>query len=515
MFRTLQERLKRFFTDRRGATAIIIALSSIPMIIAAGSAVDFSRIAAARAQLQSAAYDAALAGAGAFQTNADGTIAYNTAKTAFSTATASLSYATVTNTAGTLCNASGTATCGTKSPSSGTTSLCPSAAVYCVEVTAQATLTNSLLAFLIPTDVLNVTAWAQTSGTPTVSSGNFTHSSIGYGSDLDALYATTVPQDSGGNAEYGVSNTPNSNCASSAYGPIQYLASTTSTSATTCNFVLIGENAGTSGTGSISDASTDPIGFTYVNFTGGNITTGTTSLDTTTFNSSNGVTTNNGILLPTHYTNEIYLTGILGTTTYLPTGGVLGGIVLYGFCPAHNLYGSMYVYPNATTDIVPYQDSINTYNSAWTMLGYPPTHSTNHALLPFLGPANSLSILGIGIVTVHAICPQWPTTNTSIAATTSFSPSNLPAGYTPVTNQSGSFPTATNVPVFSTFYPDVKYTGSSGTYPPVVAGCTPARRLPPTTLGGAGARTTAPRRTRGVLRKIRAAARRPIAPPPS
>jgi Flp pilus assembly protein TadG len=476
IFRSIEGVFERLIGERRAATALIIAFMSIPLITAAGAALDFSRISAARAQLQASADNAAVAGAGAYQTNTDGTIAYNTAKTAFTVAEASLnSYATVTYTVGSLCNPAGASgiTCGTTSSSNGTTSKCPSTTYYCVEVTAQATLRNSLLGFLIPTDVLNVTAWAQTTGIPIVSSGSFTHSSIGYGSDLDALYAADVPQDAAGNPQYGSSATPNSNCNNSSYGPIQYVASSSSNGSSSCNYVLIGENSGSSGVGSISDASSDPIGFTYVNFTGGNVTSGTTTPDTTTFNILNGVTTNNGASYPTHYFSELYVT-LLGVTTYLPYGETLGGVILYGYCPAHNLYGSIYVYPNATNDIVPYADSVNVYHSTWTMLGYPPTHGTNHAILPFLGPANTLSIVGVGLVTIHAICPQWPTAYTQIVATSSFSPSNLPAGYSPVTNQSGNFPTATNVPVFSTFYPDVQYTGSNGLFPPVIAGCTPA-----------------------------------------
>ncbi len=476
---------RRLLRDRRGATAMILALMSVPMIIAAGAAVDFSRVASARAQLQYAVDEAALAGAGTYQTNQDGTKAYNVASTAFATAAASLgNYAAVTSTQGTDCNPSGATgiTCGTTSTASGVVSLCPSTTVYCVEVTAQATLKNSLLGFIIPTDVLNVVSVAQSTGANLLDTGNFSHTGVGYGSDLDAVYAYAVPTDASGNPAFGNIPTPNSYCANSAYGPIQYQPTTAAASGvTSCNYVLIGTNSSNSGTGSLSFADTDPVAFSYTNFDGGtySYTNEITDLDTTVFNSSTGVSTNTG--LPTHYTNEIYVTyALLGVTTtkYYAQGTIISGITLWASCPAHNLYGSIEAYPNANAadDLVPYQDSINTFSSAWEMMGYPPTHATNHALLPFLGPPNGLTIAGTGYI-IRAICPQWPTTGTTMAtnpATATFTPGNLPSGYSPVASASGSFPTASNVPVYSTYYPDVTYSSTSGTYPPAIAGCTPA-----------------------------------------
>lgn len=473
---------RKLLKNRRAATAIIVALMSVPMIIASGAAVDFSRIASARAQLQFAVDTAALAGSGAFQTNQDGTAAYNVAKTAFNGSAASLStYAAVTSAVGTSCNPGGASnvTCGTKSASSGVTSLCPGSTIYCVEVTAQATLKNSLLGFIIPSDVLNVSSAAQSTGTNAVGIGNFHHIGVGYGSDLSAIYAYAVPTDSGGNPQYNNVPTPNSICSSSTYGPIQYLPSVLAgNGVNNCNYVLIGENSGSSGSGTINFAGSDPLGFTFVNFSGGTITSGTSDLDTTSLNPSNGVVTNTGTA--THYYNQIYVTvtTLLGisTTLYYSTGDIISGIVLYGTCPAHNLYGSINAYPNANpaNNIVPYQDSINVYSSAWEMLGYPPTHSTNHVLLPFLGPALGFSVPGVLSVSVRTICPQWPTAGTNIAGTTSFSPSNLPSGYAPVTNAPGNLPTASNVPVYSTYYPDVTYTASGFTFPPAIAACTPA-----------------------------------------
>lgn len=478
--------VRKFLADRSGATAIIIALASIPMLVAAGAAVDFSRIASARAQLQFAVDSAALAGAGAFQTNKDGTAAYNVAKAAFNASAATLgSYASVTSTVGTSCNPGGApnVTCGSKSASSGAASLCPPATIYCVQVTAQATLKNSLLGFLVPADILNAISAAQSTGTDSVGTGNFHHVGVGYGSDLSAIYAYAVPTDAAGNPEYDNMPPPNSNCDSSLYGPIQYLPSVPAANGvTTCNFVLIGENTSGSGNGNFSFTASDPLAFTFVNFTGGTITSGTSDVDEVKFNAKTDAATYTGS--DTHYTQELYVTtgsGNSTNTTYNPTGETVSSTsgktvtstTLYAYCPAHNLYGSIIAYPNATNDIVPYQDSINTYSSAWEMLGWPPTHGTNHALLPFLGPANP-QMIGKITYTVRAICPQWPVTGTMISATTSFSPSSLPAGYAPVTNIPGDFPAADNVPVYSTYYPDATYNPGSGTYPPAIAACTPA-----------------------------------------
>jgi Flp pilus assembly protein TadG len=464
----------RLLKDRRAATAVIIALMATPMIISAGAAVDFSRLSSARSQLQYAVDAAALAGAGAYQVNKDGTVAYNVAATAFNTASGTVRYyATVTSTVATSCNPGNAAnvTCGTTSASNGTTVNCPSSTIYCVQVSAHAVLQNSLLAIVIPSDALNVTSAAQSTGTNSVGAGNFHHVGVGYGSDLSAIYAYAVPTDSAGNPEYSNVPTPNSYCANAIFGPIQYEPTTTAANGVnTCNYVLIGENSGGSGTGTIAFQQSDPLGFTFVNYSGGTITSGTSDLDTTSFNSATGVITNTGSA--THYTNELYVTNS-GVTQYFPTGEVVSGTTLYANCPAHNLYGSINAYPNATTNLVPYQDSINTYATGWELLGYPPTHGTNHYLLPFLGPATSITAGG-NTLTVHAICPQWPTTGTNISATTSFSPSSLPAGYSPVTSMSGSFPTATNVPVFSTYYPDKTYVSGSGVFPPAVAACTPA-----------------------------------------
>lgn len=468
--------LRRLLQERRSAAALIIAMSSIPMIIAAGAAVDFSRIAAARAQLQFAADSASLAGAGAFQTNEDGTAAYDIAKTAFDSSVAGLlSYASVTGTVGTKCNPAGkpNVTCGSISPANGASALCPASTIYCVQVSARATLRNSLLAFVIPSDVLNVNSAAQSTGTSSVGTGNFYHTGINFGSDQHGIYVSAVPLDSAGNPEYGSMAAPNSNCGSASYGPLHYLPETQAASGvTTCNYVLIGETGATSGWGNFSFSASDPLSFTFVDFSGGTVTSGTTGLDTTSFNSSNGAVTNTGTA--TRYTNEIYVTSG-GSTQYYATGKKIGSTALYGCCPEHDLYGNIVAYPNASagSDIVPYQDSISVYYTGWEVLGWPPTHGTNHALLPFLGPANSQSISG-KTYTVHAICPQWPITGTKISATASFSPSSLPSGYSPVTSISGNFPTAANVPVYSTYYPDAAYGDAAGTYPPVIAACTPA-----------------------------------------
>ena len=58
--------------DRRGSVSVIMAASAVPFIVAMGVGVDMSRVSLAKAALQSAVDGAALAGAGAYYTTANG-----------------------------------------------------------------------------------------------------------------------------------------------------------------------------------------------------------------------------------------------------------------------------------------------------------------------------------------------------------------------------------------------------------------------------------------------------------
>lgn len=85
---------KRLRSDRRGTIAIIAAVSAMPLAIAAGVAIDMSRLADARSALQRAADNAALSGAAAYVLYTEGdaynAIAQNTARSAFCNAVTAL-----------------------------------------------------------------------------------------------------------------------------------------------------------------------------------------------------------------------------------------------------------------------------------------------------------------------------------------------------------------------------------------------------------------------------------------
>ncbi len=84
----------RALRDRRGSVAVIAAVSMMPLLIAAGVAVDMSRLTDARAALQRAADNAALSGAAAYVTYAKGDglkpVARATAQSAFCNAVTAL-----------------------------------------------------------------------------------------------------------------------------------------------------------------------------------------------------------------------------------------------------------------------------------------------------------------------------------------------------------------------------------------------------------------------------------------
>ena len=74
--------------DRRGTVAVILAGCAIPLLLGVGVAVDMARLSMARTMLQSAADDAALAGAAAYQTSGQLANAQTVATNYFNAATA-------------------------------------------------------------------------------------------------------------------------------------------------------------------------------------------------------------------------------------------------------------------------------------------------------------------------------------------------------------------------------------------------------------------------------------------
>ena len=87
---------KRLRMDRRGSVAIIIGLSTIPLLGAVGVGIDLTRIAAAKAKLQSSVDAAALAGAVLYTDAGKNGVAQAAASRAFQTYTQTGDFSTVT-----------------------------------------------------------------------------------------------------------------------------------------------------------------------------------------------------------------------------------------------------------------------------------------------------------------------------------------------------------------------------------------------------------------------------------
>jgi len=151
-----------------------MAIMIVPMILAAGAAYDLARAAAARAQLQAAVDGAALAGVGAYATEASGTSAAAVATSAFNDAlksggvTALDSVSLQTPSVG--CTSSSASICGPGATQSATA--CTSG-TYCVKVTATAAQPNTMF-FALAAEPITVTGTAQatvttsTPGTPLI-----------------------------------------------------------------------------------------------------------------------------------------------------------------------------------------------------------------------------------------------------------------------------------------------------------------------------------------------------------
>ncbi|MGE4483270.1 TadE/TadG family type IV pilus assembly protein [Acidocella sp.] len=169
-------RCLRFSGDRRGVTAIIWALLLPTMIISIGAAVDYARVAAERAQLQTAADQAALAGAGTYGNDLDGANAASVAQAAFNASfkgianQVTLQQGQPTITVG--CTGSDSSVCGTNTSNVTMGSGACSKGTYCVTVTATAQQTNSVIYFKPPYENMSVTATAQvTAGSSASSAG--------------------------------------------------------------------------------------------------------------------------------------------------------------------------------------------------------------------------------------------------------------------------------------------------------------------------------------------------------
>ncbi len=296
--------IKRMFHDRRGATAMALAILFIPLMIAAGAAVDLSRIASARALLQASTDAAAIAGAGAWQTSESYSYASSVTTAAYTGTASQLPkfVSTSTPTPSLTCTGS-TTQCGGAAGSSSyvtTTSTygCPAAAEYCVAVKATGTLKNSILGFLIPSETLTATSIATTAFPPETLSGKNIPPSPGFGSagDISGIYAYAVPMSGTGSSatpQYTQIPQPNSSCSNYAtLGPLA-LENLSSAASTTCNylFIALSTSSGTAGAGgSITLQQNQPIAFNFINDTGAN---GYTQLDGVNYTTNLMVKKNN------------------------------------------------------------------------------------------------------------------------------------------------------------------------------------------------------------------------------
>jgi Flp pilus assembly protein TadG len=296
-----------FASDRRGVSALIFAALLVPMIAASGAAVDLSRASAAKARLQLAADNAALAGAGAYAAPNLSATAQNVAQAAFTASTADLA---------------GWVSISAPPPTAAAVS-----AGLAVTVTATAKMKNSLLASLVPSETITVSA---TATNPYVNPGKAvtTYARNSSAWDWNRLYVYPVPLGANGQPNYNSIPDP--------------------TNASTCpNNSCAYELADNITTGTVSNpgppvfTANDPIAFELVNVTGGDFQ-----------HDPNGY------------------------------GKQSNG------CPDTNEYGSL---SQNTSVTVPIQDSTNILSSAFEALGESPSYSgtdangnpygVNHALL--------------------------------------------------------------------------------------------------------------------------------------
>lgn len=505
--------------DRKGATALVMAVVLVPLMLAGITAVDMARIAAARTVLQASVDSAAIAGGGALNTSGSTNAATTAAEAAYAGSSASLGSQTISLTPSTngglvtiYCQTNSVSTCGALSAD--TSGVCPSSYYYCVVVTAQLQMSNLLLRWLTPTTFLTARGVATTQIPPTTISGKNIPPSPGFGSagDVSGIYAYAVPMN-GSTPDYTKMPTPNSGCSNyGAIGPLALLESS-SASGSTCNylFIALSTSTGTAGTGgSITLQQNQPIAFSFINYTGAhgyhssNYYQTTSQLYVSTSRYSTGTYSPGGYQAPVYTTstytcsnsNEIdscptnvqpnttttASTGTTGTSSsctqnpgqwvwvwqnggYACTTTVVTETTqaLTGQCPDSTLYGSLDPLGNinsttgANSAEVPSIDSLNVFSSAYEVLGYPPTYETNHALVPFVATSltNSQNVAGQTYY-VTAICPNYTTSGTDASNTSISTTINAPISAGYASRTGWS-----GLNIFSTSFPGQNYSDNS------------------------------------------------------
>lgn len=467
--------LQQLFASRRSATAVAFAIMFVPMVIGASAAVDFARVASARALMQSAVDGATEAGANAYQISENFTDAGNATTSTLSATSAQLSnfVGNIQTSTGVYCNTAEAThqQCGSTYAQQGTLiSQCPPAFAtkeeYCVVATMSATLKNSLFAYLLPSEVLTVNSVGTTLFPPYNVSGSNIPPSPGFGSagDKSSIYAYGVTLTTSGAKDFADLPAPNSACAS-ASGQLPLLVNSSSPTGTTCNYLYVSDSLGDGGNGgSITLEVNQPIAFTFINYTGANGYTGISGAQYTSnlvvYGTKSGSTYKN----PTYYQNGDAIYTVVTTKTvcskYYTSNGrnysdgqceatpnttttttstdaagtsdgtttscatyennvcenqtsvtISGPTQIYGQCPDHTLYGSISQGYGAPTS-----DSLNQYSTAYEALGDPPTQYTNHALTPFVTTDVITENIGNTNYYVAAVCPNYPTSGTQINA---------------------------------------------------------------------------------------------------
>ena len=357
----LSRLFRRLFADRKGSTALVVAITLVPMLLASITAVDMARISAARTVLQAAVDSAAIAGGGVYGTSGSNTAAISAAQASYAGSTATLGAMTTSLTASNdsslvsaycMSNRNSNVSCGTVGAD--TSGNCPTAYQYCVVVTAKLSLNNILLNWIVPTtwltakgvDSLGTTSYS-------ITTSNFSGTTVGGAYDKSDILTYVVPTNSSGAADFG--NVPQANSACTT-GVIALSASSVSVpSGTGCNYALIGDSYSASASGALSVSAGQYVAFAFANLTGGTTSFGNDGgvqyYDNITVN---GTTYSNGACY--HYNNgRIYNQSV-------STCQDDNNYSFSGECPVHNLYMSFTQGTGAPT-----ADSLNIYSSAYEL----------------------------------------------------------------------------------------------------------------------------------------------------
>ena len=172
--------IRRLSGDDKGAVAILFGLMIIPLVLAIGVGVDYSRAVQFKAQLQAATDDAALAGASAY-------VSSDSTGQALGTAAA-------TNYMNNAITALPTNNGVTVPVTPGTTSSSGTTTAFQMTVTATATLPTTLMSLWKPTLTITTTA---TANNPIVTAAFNTGGFVSYACDTNIVYWYIVPSGGG------------------------------------------------------------------------------------------------------------------------------------------------------------------------------------------------------------------------------------------------------------------------------------------------------------------------------